>query len=123
MASPHLKLIVIRAADIERTADFYRCLGFEFIPEQHGTGPLHFAANAAGIVFEIYPAKSLEEVDRTTRLGFGVGNLAGVCESLRAKQFEVPQDPRDTPWGTRSLSRDPDGRTVELYEDRTEEAP
>jgi lactoylglutathione lyase len=47
MIPPSLNLIVIRAADLDKSLAFYRALGLEFAQEQHGTGPVHYAKHNA----------------------------------------------------------------------------
>lgn len=42
--------------DVERTRSFYERLGLKFVREQHFGGPLHYAAQVGGDVFEVYPA-------------------------------------------------------------------
>lgn len=111
-----LNLIVIRALEPLRTVEFYRALGADFQQEQHGTGPIHSAAELDGIVLEIYPAKSSEDVDRTTRLGFDVTDIAIVLDGLRSSGAEIVNDVKVTQWGLRAVVRDPDGRSVELVQ-------
>ncbi|MGH7214438.1 MAG: VOC family protein [Tepidisphaeraceae bacterium] len=56
MNTPRVNLVVLRVADIDRAAAFYRLLGFEFSKHAHGTGPQHYACESNGFVFELYPA-------------------------------------------------------------------
>jgi len=65
MTDVKVNLVVIRAADIERSADFYRLLGLEFIKHRHGSGAEHFASDKGGIVFEIYSRQN--ETDASNR--------------------------------------------------------
>ncbi|MFN8709923.1 MAG: hypothetical protein ACK526_19480 [Planctomyces sp.] len=60
MEPPKLKLIVIRTTDVPRLVAFYGCMEIEFIEHRHGTGPMHFAADLIGVLFEIYPARKQE---------------------------------------------------------------
>lgn len=113
MGLPAIKLLVIRSANVDRAVGFYRCLGIEFSQEQHGKGPVHFAADLGEMIFEIYPAVT-EDVDNSTRLGFSVSDLTGAMEQFKDAEAEVIQAPRETPWGTRALLRDPDGRVIEV---------
>jgi len=50
-----LNLVVIRSADIERAAAFYKELGLVMIKQQHGNGPEHYSAQLGITIFEIYP--------------------------------------------------------------------
>ncbi len=81
-----------------------------------GSGPVHWAADLDGIVLEIYPAKSADEVDATTRLGFDIGDAASVLDALRLSNIEIVSDLKQTKWGLRAVVWDSDGRTVELVQ-------
>lgn len=115
MNAPLLKLIVLKTHDVESLREFYIQLGFEFVQEQHGNGPVHFSASLGDGILEIYPLKTGQDPDTTTRLGFTVSNL----ETIMAKAAEserVVSTPRQTDWGLRAVMKDPDGRVVELYQ-------
>jgi catechol 2,3-dioxygenase-like lactoylglutathione lyase family enzyme len=64
-----LNLLVIRCRDIHASKAFYETLGIDFIEEQHGNSPIHYAANVDGTIFELYPLKTSEAADNI-RLGF-----------------------------------------------------
>ena len=114
-----LKLLVIRTGDIDRTVEFYGYIGIQFKEERHGDGPRHFAVDLNGIVFEIYPAKKPEDVDRTTRLGFSVADLPTTLNSLRMHGATIVEELIQSPWGLRAVVRDPDGRAIDIYPDET----
>ena len=117
-AAASLELVVLRSRQPEVLQSFYANLGLVFQQERHGTGPVHFAANAAGIVFEIYPAaQENDAVDVTNTVGFRVADLNQLLQRLRNEGISPIKPPRQTPWGTRAVVADPDGRTVELYAD------
>lgn len=92
-------LLVLYSPRMEGCRNFYSDLGLDFVTEQHGQGPRHYAAVLAdGAVFEIYPARP----DRQTgalRLGLAVNGSTTT--------------PPLTPG--RHLLTDPDGRTVEIH--------
>ena len=113
MPNPSLKLIVLKTPQIGSAKDFYTRVGFQFIEEQHCKGPVHFSAPLGDGIFELYPLLEDSAVDSSTRLGFGVANLRAVLEEL-GKITEV-RDPKETPWGLLAFVKDPDGRSVELY--------
>ena len=115
MKPPFFKLVVIRTMDIGRAVTFYRSLGIKFKDDQHGSGPVHFAADLGGIVFEIYPTKKPEDVDRTTRLGFSLADIHTSITSIRELAATIVEEPKESEWGLRAVVRDPDGRSVELY--------
>lgn len=115
-STSRLNLIVIRSVEPSRTMTFYKMLGMDFQEEQHGSGPVHWAADLDGIVLEIYPAKSADEVDATTRLGFNVNDAVSVLDALRLSNIEIVSDLKQTKWGLRAVVRDSDGRSVELVQ-------
>ena len=116
MTSPRLNLIVIRSSDPARTVAFYKALGLSFQEEQHGKGPIHWAAEFDSLVMEIYPAKSSDDVDGSTRLGFRVADVESILATLRDHEFEVMSDLKQTKWGLRAVVQDPEGRSVELVQ-------
>lgn len=88
-------LLVIYTERLVECRAFYTELGLEFVREQHGSGPVHYAARlAGGTVLELYPTSG--DV-ATGRLRLGV---------------DVPAREGREPGRTRVV--DPDGRTVEL---------
>ena len=114
MTSPRLNLLVIRSNAPARTVSFYEMLGLRFQEEQHGKGPIHWAAEFNGLVLEIYPAQCPDEVDSTTRLGFSVGDVESLVATLRDQGVEFVSDLKQTKWGLRAVVKDPDGRSVEV---------
>ncbi|WP_339909907.1 VOC family protein [Symmachiella dynata] len=117
MTSPTFKLLVIKSHRMQELQQFYETLGCEFVEEQHGRGPLHLAAEIGEAIFEIYPLPDeTSPVDTTTRLGFSVPDLDGVVDKLKTGQSEIVTAVKETAWGKRAVVRDPDGRSVELYQ-------
>lgn len=112
-----LKLLVLRTPEPDRLRRFYQVLGIGFAEERHGSGPLHLAGGIGDAVLELYPLEGEGAiVDSTLRLGFGVTDLQGTISKLKADGVTVVSQPKLTAWGKRAVVRDPDGRTVELYE-------
>jgi predicted enzyme related to lactoylglutathione lyase len=109
-STPGLNLLVIRSQEPSRTVEFYELLGLRFQEEQHGKGPVHWAAEVDGVVMEIYPAHSPDEVDGAARLGFEVDEVESVLALLRDQGGEVVSDLKQTPWGLRAVVKDPNGR-------------
>ena len=88
-------LFVIYTEQLEACRTFYAQLGLHLVREQHGRGPVHYAAELGhGLVLELYPATSAEQATGRLRLGLAVP--AAVAHQVGAKT---------------TLS-DPDGRTV-----------
>lgn len=120
MANTSLGLIVLRSADMERSLAFYRVLGLEFIQEQHGTGPVHYACELNGLVLELYPGTPRGVTDRrqagATMIGFRVSELTHILDTLKANGAEIISEPKGSMGNRRAVIQDPDGRAVELNE-------
>ncbi len=102
-----INLLVLRCKNLEASREFYEMLGFQFVEERHGKGPLHFASQDAGFVFELYPLLP-HEAAGTTRLGFTISGLEQVLS-------QVAVEDRHGFGGKQvHIVRDPDGRKVEL---------
>jgi lactoylglutathione lyase len=108
-----LNLVVIRAAELERSERFYEAFGLRFSREQHGRGPEHLAAELVGLVFEIYPRGSGPDT-AGVRLGFQVASVEAAVSELQKLGAEVANPSVDGPWGFRAVVVDPDGHRVEV---------
>ncbi|MGW1376951.1 VOC family protein [Streptomyces sp. NPDC002446] len=98
-SAARIALIVLYSDHLEEARSFYTGLGLTFVPEQHGKGPLHYAATQADdTVIELYPATEARPAS-SVRLGFTVDG----------QSVEPPLAPG------RHVVQDPDGRAVELY--------
>lgn len=106
-----MNLLVLRCRDLQSSKYFYERFGFLFVKEQHGAGPVHYSSQDAGFVFELYPLSEDEGVGNS-RLGFSVEGVGHVLSHLNITgQYELN--------GKQIyLVRDPDGRTVELSEQK-----
>lgn len=114
MDSVFVKLIVLRTPALDRLKVFFECLGLAFVPEKHGNGPPHFAGTLGDATLELYPLEGgVPQSDM--RLGFAVSDLAAVLAALKSSGTPILSEVRATPWGSRAVVRDPDGRTIELY--------
>ena len=116
MANVSLNLVVILAADMDRSAQFYRLLGLEFVKHGHGSGPEHYASESDSMVFEIYPRKSEAAYSSALRIGFAVTSVDAILEALREAGTAIISPAKDSPWGRRAVVADPDGNRVELTE-------
>jgi lactoylglutathione lyase len=112
---PRLNLLVLRVADLERAAAFYRRLGFTFVEHAHGAGPTHLAAEEDGLVFELYPATPAQPPSMSTRIGFSVDDVdAAVAELAGLAGVQILSAAKESEWGRRAVVADPDGHRVEL---------
>ena len=112
-----LSLLVLKTRQLDGLRRFYGSLGIELTKEQHGKGPVHYAARVGDVVLEVYPLPDNDtSADATTRLGFAVPSVAKVVQALQAVGTPIVREPQVTQWGLQAVVRDPDGRAVELYE-------
>ena len=118
-----LNLLVLYTADLQISLAFYKALGLQFVEEQHGSGPIHYACEQDGFVIEIYPGKAGNPVDRkqagAVMLGFHVADLNSTLETLKALGTVIVTEPKQSDWGLRAVVQDPDGRSVDLSEPTT----
>ncbi len=112
---PTLNLVVIRSADMDRSAEFYSKLGLIFTKHSHGKGPEHYACELGSVVFDIYPAKEKENT-AGTRLGFQLNEIDSTIRNLIEHGAAIISEPKDSEWGRRAVVADPDGHKVELVE-------
>ena len=111
--APALSLLVIQAKDVETAKEFYSLLGLNFVAEQHGAGPHHYAAMLGPFVMEIYPRPNDGPIT-PLRLGFRVPVLEKTLELLRRRGAKIVSEPKESPWERRAVVEDPDGNRVEL---------
>ncbi len=111
---PRLNLVVLRFADIERAAKFYREMGLSFTLHSHGTGPQHYSSVVDGLVFEIYPLTAKSSPTTGIRIGFKVDSVDKIVESLSKMGAKVVTPPADSEWGRRAVVADFDGHVIEL---------
>lgn len=111
--------LVLFAADVDKTAEFYRALGLDLEHEDHGLGPVHFALELGGVHFAIYPTEAggrapARRAAGSSFPGFYVQALDDVTESLRSMGATVLTEHEQMPWGCRVIAEDPDGRAIEV---------
>ena len=109
-----LNLLVLRCRDLEASRAFYQRLGLTFAPHTHGSGPLHYAAEAHDFTLELYPAPADDYADQTG-LGFTVPDLAALHAAMTAVGLQ-PGPIKQNPWGTTFVLRDPDRRRIEIQQ-------
>jgi hypothetical protein len=108
-----ISFVTIFAHDIERTADIYRLLGFEFVTEQHDSGPAHLACTSGATVLEIYPGKNV--VSPGIMIGVNVANLDHARARVLAAGIPLSRDIE--PHLRRMIVKDPEGRSIFVRED------
>lgn len=103
---------------------FYGAVGLELRPEQHGHGPLHYAADVDGVVVEIYPRVGDPGGGAgATMVGLRVDSVDSVVDALRTLGAKIVSEPKVGSWGRRAVVADPDGRPVELTEPHSHPLP
>lgn len=110
------KLLVLRSPNPALLVQFYSTLGLDFDHHQHGNGPMHYAAQLAEMVLEIYPlANGQNAADPHLRLGLEVADFEQVMERMAQQNVRILQAPQQTEFGYLSIVEDSDGRKVEIY--------
>lgn len=109
-----LSLLVLRSRNLQRAVEFYRALGLQFQPEQHGSGPVHYSTDLGGVIVELYPLTANAPPTSSTRLGFTIDNLDEKLLTLEAMGVKIVTQPKETAWGRRAIVKDWDGHTIEL---------
>lgn len=105
-----LAFLTLYAKHLEETAALYRILGMEFVEEQHGSGPVHLTATAAGIALEIYPGEGGNCPGLI--LGFESADLDDVRQRLLAAEIRLHADIAERHGLRRLIALDADGRRV-----------
>lgn len=112
-----INLVVIKTKAPKALMEQYTLLGLNFEHHKHGNGPMHYASEHNGQVFEIYPLpQTVSQADNTIRLGFEVTHLATLLFTLEHSSWIIHTPIQETPWGNRAILKDLDGRTIELTE-------
>ena len=112
-----LNLLVIRSAQPAQAAAFYGLFLPDFDYHRHGKGPMHYACELDGFVFEIYPLSAQQsQPDTFTRLGFGVTQLDDILTKIELAGYSILEPAKNSPWGYRAVVQDVDGRKVELVQ-------
>ena len=109
---------VFRAEFTQKTIGFYESLGIHFEHSLHG-GPVHFETPLTeGAVLEVYPLRTLPVLDTAQcSLVIEVDNLDNTISGLVAKKFiPSPDSFQKTRFRNGISVKDPDGRTVILFE-------
>lgn len=116
MPNVQINLVVIQAADIEASAQFYRLLGLDFVKHSHGKGPEHYASENGPVVFEIYPRQNETGSHFGLRLGFQVHSVDESVAALQKAGAVIVPPAKHSPWGRRAVVDDPDGCRLELIQ-------
>jgi len=96
---PRCNLIVLRSANIERAASFYRELGLPVTRHSHGSGPEHYTLETGELVFEIYPLTAKSSPTTGARIGFSVDSVDQLVGLLAGIGALVVTPPADSEWG------------------------
>lgn len=116
MNNIELNLVVIRSPDMDRSVQFYKLLGLDFIKHRHGSGPEHCSCELGAVVLEIYPRQTDTDSTNSTRIGFQVLSVDTIVAELMKQRVKIISPPKDSSWGRRAVVVDPDGHCVELTE-------
>ena len=114
-----LNYLLLRCSDLERSAEFYRALGFELSPEQHGDGPKHYSLNAGDLsiplIIELYPPSGAD-ITNHCMLGFRVNKIFEAVEKVEQQGFVVLKSVKASDDGGHfnATVQDPNGNKIKL---------
>lgn len=103
-----LNFIVLYSSNPELTVEILGMLGMRFVSEKHDGGPEHFAHNQGQLTVEVYPTSS-SVATNSVMLGFTVGDLQPVRNTLIEKGLKILKEPANTDVSPRLIARDGDG--------------
>lgn len=102
-------------------------MGVPLVEEQHedDDGVVHFACELGGVHIAFYQATDdgAAPAPRTSGscfAGLAVKSVSDVVQRAAAAGVTVLEPPTSYPWGVRALVRDPDGRSLEVFEPATD---
>lgn len=118
-----LDSLLLYVSDIERTAEFYRLLGFRvkvlrptFAEAWLGKFYLQFTTETHGS--EFVKEKAAERKGMGMYIYVRTDDVAGYHKALIEKGITPSSGPRDWSWGNREFAlRDPDGYKLIFYEE------
>jgi lactoylglutathione lyase len=95
--------LVLFAVEPEKTAGFYRAAGIALTNEDHGEGPVHFAAQVGSVHVAIYPAESSGRAPAarwggSSFPGFYVDSLDAVTVELARLEAPLLSGHEEMPW-------------------------
>ena len=115
MAETTLNLVVIRASEMEKLAQFYQQIGLTFTKHRHGSGPEHYSAEMNGCVFEIYPRRNETDSTTSVRLGFRVADIGTLIRTLAEAGIKIVADVAESEWGRRAVVETRTGIVLNLF--------
>jgi len=118
MHPPKLNFIAPYSRRLSECVELYERLGYSFVEEKHGTGPLHWSSTAPdGLVLELYPATQETEpsFQASVLLGLEVESPVALLQQLDERY--IIRSPKPGVDET-ALIRDPEGRKILLSKRR-----
>lgn len=130
LVKPRIHVLTLGVADLERSLDFYRALGFRsqgIIAADIPGGAVAIFELGGGLMLSLYGRDDLAAdanvtFDASGRGEFSIGHLVAAREDVDAVLAEaeaagatLTEAPRERPWGIYSgYFRDPDGHLWEV---------
>jgi predicted enzyme related to lactoylglutathione lyase len=112
--------LVLFTARVDAVVAFYRALGVPLEAEEHGDGVRHFACELGATHFAVFAAPAGDAPEHRSGgsqfFGLSVASAEAAVAAAKARGAPVVEPPTRYAWGVRALVRDPDGRTVELFQ-------
>jgi hypothetical protein len=109
-------ITLLRSENIEVTKTFYQSFFPDWVSERHGDGPLHYSLRLQNFLFEIYP-KRIRYPDNLECLILA-DNLANTMKAI--DDFNLPILIQKE---TQVIMRDPDGRLLQILQNKSWASP
>lgn len=112
--------LVLFTGHIDQARAFYRAVGLQLHDEDHGGGPVHYAADINGVHFALFDATNScgraphWREPGSSFPGFYVTSLDDTVAALTALEAPVLAGHQVRDWGCRAVVEDPDGRPIEI---------
>lgn len=112
--------LILFTSRVDEVVAFYRALGVPLEAEEHGDGVKHFACELGATHFAVFPGRAGDALEHKSGgsefFGLSVASVDAALAAAKSRGAAEVQPPTRYPWGVRALVRDPDGRTVELFQ-------
>lgn len=123
MSMVRVGAIIWTSSRLPEMLEFYSRIGIPLEPDTHkrdATHIAHYEADIDGIHYAVFEKDSStddEGNEAATLVGFAVEDIAATLQLLNDLNPKVKKPLEETPWGKRIVILDPDGRSVELYQE------
>lgn len=109
-------ITLLRSEDIATTRTFYQPFFPHWVSERHGDGPLHYSLRLQNFLFEIYPQRI--RYPDTLEFLILADNLTSTMQAIGNFNLSILIQNQ-----TQVIMRDPDGRLLQILQNKSWETP